>query len=109
MDTKSTTVLWLPEQSPPLITPSSKQVLLQLYGYHKHFQSKTTLQSFAMEFLKLVVKDIKNWWVKIRIPTKTNQAIEKMILHDVDEYKLRKKNRNRKTKLEETKREQFFS
>ena len=31
-----------------------------------------------------------------------------MILHDIDEYKLRKKNRNRKTKTEETKRDQFL-
>ena len=73
-------------------------------------QSKTKLQSSAMESIKLVVKDIKNWWVKKGIPKKkkNNQAIEKMTLHDVDEYKLRK-NRNRKSKLEETKREQFLS
>ena len=33
--------------------------------------------------------------------------MEKMILHDIDEYKLRK-NRNRKTKTEETNRDQFL-
>ena len=30
-------------------------------------------------------------------------------MHDINEYKLRKKNRNRKTKIEEIKREQFLS
>ena len=53
------------------------------------------------------MQDIKDWWIKTGIPLKTNQAIEKLILKDVDEYKLRKENRNRKTK--ETKRQQFLS
>ena len=60
MDTKSTTTLWLLEQSPPLITsegeqkfvsaysPTCKQVLLQFYGYHKHLQTETKMQSSIM-------------------------------------------------------------
>ena len=108
MNVKSTTILWLLERTPPQITCvdehkfvcayplTCEQVLLQFHGYHKHFHTKTKMQSSIMKSIQLVVQNIKD------IPTKTNQAIEKMILHDVDEHKLRKKNRSRK-KTEETK------
>ena len=66
------------------------------------------MQSSTSESTKLVEQDLQNWWAKTGIPTKTNHAMEKLILHDIDEYKLRKKNRNGKTKTEETKRDQFL-
>ena len=120
MDTKSKTTLWLLGQSPPLIDcvaehnfvgaypPTRGQIILQYFGYHKYHQGNTKLQSSTSESIKLVVQDVQNWWAKTGIPTKTNCAMEKMILHDIDEYKLRKKNKNRKTKTKETKKYQFL-
>ena len=120
MNTKSKSKLWLLDQSTPLVTssdlinfagaypPSRRQVLLQFYGYHKYLQTSSNLQSFTMKAIKSVVKDLRKWWARTGKPTKSNQAIEKMIKSDVNIYKLRKKNRNRKTKTEVTKRDQFL-
>ena len=121
MDTKTKTNLWLLDQSPPLITSSDRlkfagaypptcgQVFLQFHGYHRYLQSTSKLQSSTKDAIKLVVQDVKDWWANTGIPTKTNQAMEKMVLHHVDEYKRRKSHRNRKTKAEETNREGFIS
>ena len=120
MDTKSKTALWLLGQSPPLIdcvgepnfvnaySPTRGQIILQYFGYHKYYQANTKLQSSTSESITLVVLDVQNWWAKTGIPTKTNRAMKKMISHDIDKYKLQKKIRNRKTKTEETKRDQFL-
>ena len=121
MDTKAKTNLWLLDQSPPLITSSDRlkfagaypptcgQVFLQFHGYHRYLQSTSKLQSSTKDAIKLVVQNVKDWWANTGIPTKTNQAMEKMVLHHVDEYKRRKSHRNRKTKAEETNREGFIS
>ena len=116
MDTKSKATLCLLGQSTPLIDcvdkhnfvgtypPTRGQILLQFFGYHKYHQANTKLQSSSTESIKLVEQDVQNYWAKTRVPAKTNSEMEKkMVLHDTDKCKFQKKNKNKKTKTEETK------
>ena len=64
--------------------------LVQFFGYHEYHQANTKLQSSTMESIKLVVENVQNWRAKTGISAKTNRVMEKTILHDIDEYKLRK-------------------
>ena len=89
--------------------PAQGQTFLQFFIYLKYNQANTKLQSPTTKSIKLIVQDEQNWWPKSGIPAKTNRAMEKMILHGIDEYKFQKMNKNKETNFEESKREQFFS
>ncbi|KAG0716382.1 hypothetical protein GWK47_009833 [Chionoecetes opilio] len=120
MNTKTKTLLWLFDKCPPIFSvpgnhgftgpypPTGEQVLLQYHGYHKQLQQASHLQSSALDAARLVTKDLQDWWVNTGITLKSWQAIEQMILTDIEEYKLRKSKRNRTTDTETKKREEFW-
>ncbi|KAG0722932.1 hypothetical protein GWK47_043585 [Chionoecetes opilio] len=121
MNTKTKTLLWLFDKCPPIFSvpgnhgftgpypPTGEQVLLQYHGYHKQLQQASHLQSSALDAARLVTKDLQDWWVNTGITLKSWQAIEQMILTDIEEYKLRKSKRNRTTDTETKKREEFLA
>lgn len=121
MDTKNKTMLDLFNKCPPIITqsgnlgfagaypPTWEQVLLQYHGYHRYMQKASKLQSCKKDAVKLVVKDLQEWWGKTGITVKSWQATEKMILRDLEEYNVRKKKQSRTTNAETKKINYFLS
>lgn len=120
MNTKSQTILWLFNKSPPLFNepgnqcftgpypPTGQQILFQYYGYHNYLQETSKLRSSCKEAIRFVVGDLQNWWMKTGIPLKAWQSIAKMISNNVDEFIVRKKKRGRTTDAEERKRKDFL-
>ena len=112
-------VMWLFEKCPPICNapkihrftgpypPTGEQVILQIHGYHKYLQESSKYQTSTKDAFKYVVTYLQDWWVKTGIATKSWQAIEKMIIQDLDEYKLRKKYRGKITDAEINKRNYF--
>ena len=69
--------------------PTRKDVLLQFYGYHDYKQRLSNRQSKKFDAVKLVCKDIEDWWRKSGIRLKTSSNIEIMISKLIRDYKLR--------------------
>uniref|UniRef100_UPI00358FA754 uncharacterized protein n=1 Tax=Myxine glutinosa TaxID=7769 RepID=UPI00358FA754 len=121
MDTKAKTVLWLFEKCPPILNlpgnqgftgpypPTGELVVLQYHGYHRHLQETSHLQSSKKDAVKLVVKDLQDWWGNTGFTLKSWQAIEKMIFRDIEEFKLRKSKKSRTTDAETKKRKDFLA
>ena len=119
METKGNTELPILEKCPPIFTsaenrgftgaypPTGEQILLQYQGYHKYLQDITKRQSSSKDALNLVIKDIEDWWKKTGIPLKTRQGITVMVQHIIENFKLRKRLRQRSS-LEEVKRRNEF-
>jgi len=118
---RSSTKLWLIEESPPLnlntgtdrfgftgkYPPTGKEVLLQFYGYHKLKQEESKGTSSKRESILLVVEDIAQWWKKSGIGLKTSDAIIYMIKQLIDRYENLKKRKGREGKELEN-RKQFL-
>ena len=121
MNTKAKTVLWLFDKCPPIFSlpgnqgfigaypPTGEQVLLQYHGYHRYLQETSQLQSGTKDAVKFVVKDLQDWWGDTGITLKSWQAIEKMMIMDIEEFKLRKSKKSRTTDAETKKRRDFLA
>ena len=91
METKSSTSLAILDKCPTIITssknvgfsgafpPSREQVLLNYHGYHKYLQDTTKRQSSGKDAVKLVIKDIKDWWNNLGISLKIDFMLEKLV------------------------------
>ena len=120
METKSSTSLPILDKCPTIITssknigfsgafpPSSEQVLLNYYGYHKYLQETTNRQSSGKDAFKLVIKDIKDWWNNSGIPLKCDAMLDKMFQTLLKEFKARKKLINRHSDKEVNNRKEFL-
>ena len=116
METKSSTILWPLNVSPPRIQsevnigilgaypPTLQDVYLNFFGYRTYLMNidKKTAEKKAA---RLVSYDLIGWWSGKRYPTKSWQAIEKMVLKDVNFYRQRKRYREKHTNAEKKKQE----
>ena len=75
--------------------PSREQVLIQYYGYIKKIQATTTGTSSRKQAIILVVEDIKRWWDRTGIKTKSNCTIIESVNTLLDSYRLLQKSKNR--------------
>ena len=66
--------------------PSCEQALLYYYGYHKVLQAASGGNSSSREAAILVAEDVRCWWRKTGIKTKTLLGILYMITKLVEEY-----------------------
>ena len=109
MDTKASTELYLLKKCPPIFTssgkqgfkgsypPTGEQILLQFHGYHKYLQQVTSRQSSTNDAMKLVIKDIIDWWNYTGIELKSFMGISYMVSKIREEFQLRKRFRQRIT------------
>ena len=119
MGTKSRRNLWLLDKAPPVYDhdgprgfhcarpPTGEEVLLQLHGYHRLNQFKTSRQSGWAQALAFVTEDLINWWERSGIEIKCKSAIKNMILLCNKKYINLKKSQKRSSKQDIQNRNHF--